>query len=113
MSTATGWTHMNVWLELPRKSNWYRMLKGDSSERFEQRTGVGCNRTSRETCRNKFKKEESKLFGRVAKETNLRELADQFGASRFVDLDDPRTFDEALKNVTGIFLITGYTVDML
>src|ERR1700740_1260793 len=44
---------------------------------------------------------------------NLKELADQFGASRFIDLDDPRTFDEALKNITGIFLITGYTVDML
>jgi NAD(P)H dehydrogenase (quinone) len=44
---------------------------------------------------------------------NLKELADQFGASRFIDLDDPRTFDEALKNVAGIFLITGYTVDML
>jgi uncharacterized protein YbjT (DUF2867 family) len=44
---------------------------------------------------------------------NLQELADHFGASRFIDLDDPRTFDEALKNVTGIFLLTGYTVDML
>ena len=44
---------------------------------------------------------------------NLGELADQFGASRFIDLDDPRTFDEALENITGIFLITGYTVDML
>jgi len=44
---------------------------------------------------------------------NLEELANQFGSSRFIDLDDPRTFDEALKNVTGIFLITGYTVDML
>src|SRR5213594_1101271 len=44
---------------------------------------------------------------------NLKELADQFGASRFIDLDDPRTFDEALNNVTSIFLITGYTVDML
>src|SRR5467141_1930957 len=44
---------------------------------------------------------------------NLKELADQFGASRFIDLDDPRTFDQALKDVTGIFLITGYTVDML
>src|SRR5467141_1966547 len=44
---------------------------------------------------------------------NLEELADQFGASRFIDLDDPRTFDEALKNITGIFLFTGYTVDML
>ena len=47
------------------------------------------------------------------RQANLEVLADQFGASRFIDLDDPRTFDEALKNVTGIFLITGYTVDML
>src|SRR5260221_5990927 len=47
------------------------------------------------------------------RKANLEELADQFGASRFIDLDDPRTFDEALKNVTGLFLITGYTVDML
>ena len=47
------------------------------------------------------------------REANLEELADQFGASRFIDLDDPRTFDGALKDVTGIFLITGYTVDML
>jgi NAD(P)H dehydrogenase (quinone) len=47
------------------------------------------------------------------RKANLGELADQFGASRFIDLDDPRTFDEALKNVTGVFLITGYTVDML
>ena len=43
------------------------------------------------------------------RKAHLEELADQFGASRFIDLDDPRTFDEALKNVTGIFLITGYT----
>src|SRR6267142_775691 len=43
----------------------------------------------------------------------LEELAGRFGASRFIDLDDPRTFDEALENITGIFLITGYTVDML
>src|SRR6266478_5920269 len=43
----------------------------------------------------------------------LEELAGRFGASRFIDLDDPRTFHEALKNITGLFLITGYTVDML
>src|ERR1700747_3896248 len=43
----------------------------------------------------------------------LKELADQFGSSRFIDLDDPRTFDEALKDLTSIFLVTGYTVDML
>src|SRR6201984_2572756 len=47
------------------------------------------------------------------RKANLEELKDQFGASRFIDLDDPRTFDEALKNISGIFLITGYTVDML
>src|ERR1700746_439696 len=47
------------------------------------------------------------------RKAHLEELAHQFGASRFIDLDDPRTFDEALKDVTGIFLITGYTVDML
>src|SRR5438874_13083155 len=47
------------------------------------------------------------------RKANLEEIADQFGASRFIDLDDPRTFDEVLKNITGIFLITGYTVDML
>src|SRR5258708_37627674 len=47
------------------------------------------------------------------RKAKLEELADQFGASRFIDLDDPRTFDEALKGITGIFLITGYTVDML
>src|SRR5882757_2208163 len=47
------------------------------------------------------------------RKANLEELADQFGASRFIDLDDPRTFDQALTDVTGIFLITGYTVDML
>ena len=34
--------------------------------------------------------------------TNLEELADQFGASRFIDLDDPRTFDEALENITNV-----------
>src|SRR5260221_4290930 len=47
------------------------------------------------------------------RKANLEELAVQFGASRFIDLDDPRTFDDALKGITGIFLITGYTVDML
>src|SRR5882757_10992259 len=47
------------------------------------------------------------------RKANLRELADQFVSSRLIDLDDPRTFDEALNNVASIFLITGYTVDML
>src|SRR5258706_9090092 len=47
------------------------------------------------------------------RKASLDELADQFGASRFIDLDDPRTFDEALKDITGLFLINGYTVNML
>src|SRR5260370_4850684 len=47
------------------------------------------------------------------RKANLAELADHFGASRFIDLDDPRTSNEALKDITGIFLITGYTVAML
>ena len=34
-------------------------------------------------------------------------------AEAVVSSNQPRTFDEALKNVTGIFLITGYTIDML
>src|SRR5256885_17199166 len=60
-----------------------------------------------------LKRSEANLSVGSRRQANLEELADQFGASRFIDLDDPRTFDEALKNVTGIFLITGYTVDML
>jgi NAD(P)H dehydrogenase (quinone) len=47
------------------------------------------------------------------RKAKLEDLATQFGSSRFIDLDDPRTFDEALNNITSIFLITGYTVDML
>src|SRR3981189_840345 len=31
--------------------------KGDSNEHFKQPARVGCNRTSRKTCRNEFKKE--------------------------------------------------------
>jgi hypothetical protein len=41
------------------------------------------------------------------RKANLEELKDQFGASRFIDLDDPRTFDEALKNISGLFLVAG------
>src|SRR6266487_2896275 len=32
------------------------------------------------------------------RQANLEELADQFGASRFIDLDDPRTIDAAKRN---------------
>src|SRR5258705_5683895 len=47
------------------------------------------------------------------RKANLETLAHQLGASRFMHLDDPRTFDEALKDITGLFLLTGYTVAML
>jgi NAD(P)H dehydrogenase (quinone) len=60
-----------------------------------------------------LRRSEAKISVGTRRKANLEDLADQFGASRFIDLDDPRTFDEALKNITGIFLITGYTVDML
>jgi NAD(P)H dehydrogenase (quinone) len=60
-----------------------------------------------------LKRREANFSVGSRRKANLRELADQFGASRFIELDDPRTFDEALENITGIFLITGYTVDML
>src|SRR5439155_78097 len=38
------------------------------------------------------------------RKAHLEELAHQFGASRFIDLDDPRTFDEALKAVAIILM---------
>src|SRR5712672_1451524 len=60
-----------------------------------------------------LKRKKATLSVGSRREANLAELADHFGASRFIDLDDPRTFNEALKDITGIFLITGYTVAML
>jgi uncharacterized protein YbjT (DUF2867 family) len=60
-----------------------------------------------------LKRSEANFSVGSRRKAKLEELAHQFGASRFIDLDDPRTFDEALKDITGIFLLTGYTVDML
>jgi uncharacterized protein YbjT (DUF2867 family) len=60
-----------------------------------------------------LRKSEANFSAGTRRKAALEALADQFGRSRFIDLDDPRTFDAALKNITGIFLITGYTVDML
>jgi NAD(P)H dehydrogenase (quinone) len=62
---------------------------------------------------NNLKRSEANFSVGTRRRASLEELADQFGSSRFIDLDDPRTFDEALKNITSIFLVTGYTVDML
>src|SRR5712672_4411694 len=60
-----------------------------------------------------LKRSEVHFSAGTRRKANLEELARQFGASRFIDLDDPRTFDEALKDITGLFLLTGYTVAML
>src|SRR6201993_356387 len=60
-----------------------------------------------------LKRSEAHFSVGMRRKASLKELADQYGASRFIDLDDPRTFNEALKDITGIFLVTGYTVDML
>ena len=60
-----------------------------------------------------LRRSEANLAVGTRRKANLEELAHQFGASRFIDLDDPRTFDEALKDITGLFLLTGYTVAML
>src|SRR6058998_3498040 len=60
-----------------------------------------------------LKRREANLSVGSRRKAHLEELAHQFGASRFIDLDDPRTFDEALKDITGLFLLTGYTVAML
>jgi NAD(P)H dehydrogenase (quinone) len=60
-----------------------------------------------------LRRREARFSVGTRRKAKLEELANQFGSSRFIDLDDPRTFDDALKNITSIFLITGYTVDML
>lgn len=43
----------------------------------------------------------------------LTKLKKQYGNVVYLDLNDPRTFDEALQGVDRLFLLTGYTVDML
>jgi NAD(P)H dehydrogenase (quinone) len=60
-----------------------------------------------------LKRRQANLAVGTRRKANLEELAEQFGASRYIDLDDPRIFDQALKDITGVFLINGYTVDML
>jgi uncharacterized protein YbjT (DUF2867 family) len=50
-----------------------------------------------------LRRSEAKFSVGSRRKVNLEEFADQFGSSRFIDLDDPRTFDEALKNITPVF----------
>jgi len=49
-----------------------------------------------------FEKEQGKLFGRVPEGRDLKELAYQFGASRFID-SMIQNFDEALKDINRDF----------
>jgi uncharacterized protein YbjT (DUF2867 family) len=43
----------------------------------------------------------------------LPSLKQKYGDAVYLDLDDPRTIPDALKGVDYIFLLTGYSVDML
>lgn len=43
----------------------------------------------------------------------LPKLKEKYGHAVFLDLDDPRTFANALTGIERLFLLTGYTVDML
>ncbi len=47
------------------------------------------------------------------KKEQLPKLKEHYGNAVFMDLDDPRTFEAALKDVDRLFLLTGYTVAML
>jgi NAD(P)H dehydrogenase (quinone) len=44
---------------------------------------------------------------------DLPKLKNEYGEAVYLDLDDPRTFDAALEGVSGIFLLTGYSVSMI
>ncbi|PJD94947.1 MAG: hypothetical protein CK425_10080 [Parachlamydia sp.] len=47
------------------------------------------------------------------KTEQLPGLKKQYGDAVYLDLDDPRTFGDALKGVERVYLLTGYTVNML
>lgn len=47
------------------------------------------------------------------KKEQLAQLKEQYGDAVYMDLDDPRTFADVLKNVDRLYLLTGYTVNML
>ena len=67
------------------------MLKGDSNEQFEQQTRVGVTgQVGKRVAMNLGRREANFSVGSRRK-ANLEDLVDQFGASRFIDLDDPRT----------------------
>jgi len=47
------------------------------------------------------------------KPEQLPKLKEKYGHAVYLDLDDPRTFANALTGIERLFLLTGYTVDML
>jgi NAD(P)H dehydrogenase (quinone) len=47
------------------------------------------------------------------KPEQLPKLNEKYGHTVYLDLDDPRTFVNALAGIERLFLLTGYTVDML
>lgn len=60
-------------------------------------------------------KDKSSVQVRVTtrRKDQIEALKKQYGDAVYLDLDDARTFASALKGVDGLFLLTGYTVDML
>lgn len=47
------------------------------------------------------------------KPDQIPKLKEKYGNAVYLDLDDPRTFADGLKGVERLFLLTGYTVNML
>jgi NAD(P)H dehydrogenase (quinone) len=47
------------------------------------------------------------------RQEQIESLAGEYGEAVLLDLDDSRSFPAALKGVDRLFLLTGYTVDML
>src|SRR6267142_691693 len=111
---------VTIWTRTCRYSNTKEIQMKSTSKTKEIQTNsssnllvLGATGQVGQLVANNLKRSEANFSVGTRRKANLAELADQFGASRFIDLDDPRTFDQALKAITGIFLITGYTVDML
>jgi NAD(P)H dehydrogenase (quinone) len=55
----------------------------------------------------------TKLRVTTRRPEQIGSLKSEYGDAVLLDLDDPRTFPAALQGVDRLFLLTGYTVDML
>ena len=98
------------WIAIPRKKTSTKEIQMNTSSNL---LVLGATGQAGNLVAKNFRRSDAHFSVGTRRKANLEELAHQFGASRFIDLDDPRTFDEALKDITGLFLLTGYTVDML